>query len=84
MALQFHRVLAGVGVGRGEVEAHAIVEQLAFMGELGMQGMARRQGLADDGLADLERQWAGDAHDAHPALAGWRGDRRYGVRVAQG
>ena len=54
------------------------------MGELGMQGMARRQGLADDGLADLERQWAGDAHDAHPALARGRGDRRYGVRVAQG
>ena len=83
MALQFHHVLASEGVGRHEVEAHAIVEQLAFVGEIGMQGLTRGQGFADDGFADLERHWAGDAHDAHPALARRRGDRGDGVGVAQ-
>ena len=81
VALQFHHVLPGEGIGRRKIEAHAIVEQLAVVSEPGMQGMTRGQGLTNDGLADLERQRAGYAHDAHPALSRRRGDRGDGVGV---
>ena len=79
VALQFHHIFARKGARARKVECDPPVQGLAPALEVPQSRAAPRQFGAGDRGADGRGERAGYPHDPDPALARWRGYRRYGV-----